>query len=262
MKNLLRLRISTSSHQFEEAAFLTDDVTKFVEWVRKCIKDFKENEINEFWVDISCLTKLHTFILLKMLKEKSCFSRIFYTTPKYYGKRPTEGISEPIVQIPFTMKPAAQGIRWGIITILGKEETRCFRIIQEFNPEIAVMIWPKLGDFHCYENYHVQQKQSEEFKRLLSISYSKDIFLDFRNIDNAKNAIRACLEEIVAKKILNCAITNLGPRSASVTLAVLSQEMTTENWQKGCVRYAYVKPSFYRWREYSKGIGNVWEVFL
>lgn len=100
-------------------------------------------------IDTTCITKLHLLLLLQYLRDKmhTRTVNILYTEPLSYatafGKQLSYGI-ERTVYLPYQPRRQQSG-GVGLVAFLGHERLRVERIIQELEPDIAVVILGQPG---------------------------------------------------------------------------------------------------------------------
>ena len=101
-------------------------------------------EIERVTIDITCFTKLHLLLLLRYLHEEIGVSaiRVCYTEPltyaTAYGKSLSYG-TDKTISLPY--RSGARGSnRVALMAFMGHERSRLERILQELEPDLAVVI--------------------------------------------------------------------------------------------------------------------------
>ena len=102
-----------------------------------------------FTVDATCFTKIHLLLLLKYIADRygSDAVRVCYTEPLTYATAFNRQLSYGIdrtIYLPYQVaKHSSKGV--GLVAFLGHERLRLERIVQELEPDIAVVILGEPG---------------------------------------------------------------------------------------------------------------------
>lgn len=102
-----------------------------------------------FTVDATCFTKIHLLLLLKYIADRygSNAVRVCYTEPLTYATAFNRQLSYGIdrtVYLPYQVaKHSSKGV--GMVAFLGHERLRLERIVQELEPDIAIVVLGQPG---------------------------------------------------------------------------------------------------------------------
>ncbi len=115
-------------------------------------------------VDITCFTKLHLLLLLQYLHSELKVNaiRICYTEPLAYatafGRQLSYGVRKT-VYVPYQPR-RHRSSRIGLVAFLGHERLRLERIVQELEPELAVVVLGEPGLAKSMEDHSRRVNES------------------------------------------------------------------------------------------------------
>jgi len=129
------------------------------------LRDRRVTNLGTISLDITCFTKLHLLTLLQYLESRNIASslNVIYTEPLSYGTahgRPLSYGIEKAVYLPYRPVPQRASSRVGLVAFLGHERMRVERIVQELEPDVAVIVFGEPGFTRDIEDHSLRVNES------------------------------------------------------------------------------------------------------
>ena len=206
-----------------------------------------------FTLDATCFTKLHLLLLLKYIADHydSDAVRVCYTEPLNYATAFNRQLSYGIdrtVYLPYQVaKHSSKGV--GLVAFLGHERLRLERIVQELEPDIAVVVLGEPGFTPSMLNYSrrvnatlIHRAEYDGHYRIVSAP-ANDVMATTNLLQDSVEAVR----EIGCDSVY---LVALGTKLQAVSIELLRRRATD-----GRLLLGYSIPKSYERNMYSQGSG-------
>ena len=206
-----------------------------------------------FTLDATCFTKIHLLLLLKYIAERygSGRVRVCYTEPLTYatafGRHLSYGIDRTIY-VPYQVaRHASKGV--DLVAFLGHERLRLERIVQELEPDIAVVVLGEPGftvpmlEYSRRANATLIHRASYDGHYRIVSAPANDVPATAALLKNEVEAIRSVGCDSVY-------LVALGTKLQAVSIEVLRR-----NGIGGRLLLGYSIPKSYERNMYSQGSG-------
>ena len=206
-----------------------------------------------FTVDATCFTKIHLLTLLKCIADRyrSDAVRVCYTEPLTYatafGRQLSYGI-ERTIYLPYQVaRHSSRGV--GLVAFLGHERLRLERIVQELEPDMAVVILGEPGftrpmvEYSRRANATLIHRATYDGHYRIASAPAKDVLATADLLEEEVRAVRAVGCDSVY-------LVALGTKLQAVSIEVLRRRGIG-----GRLLLGYSIPKSYERNMYSQGSG-------
>lgn len=217
-------------------------------------------KVRSVCVDITCFTKLHLLTLLRYLDVEmgADIVRVCYTEPLSYatafGKALSYGI-ERTVYLPYHPK-VHRSQRIGLVAFLGHERIRVECIIQELEPDVAVIM---LGEPGFTRDMQDDSRRINE-SLIHRSTYDRQYRLVTIPANDMQQAWRCLKTEVAKIRDEGCDSVYFAPLGTK--LQALGIDMLRRSEEPPRMVLAYAIPKRYERRLYSLGSGPTYMVVL
>ena len=204
-------------------------------------------------VDVTCFTKLHLLTLLRYLDVEMGADtvRVCYTEPLSYatafGKALSYGI-ERTVYLPYHPKPH-RSQRIGLVAFLGHERIRVECIIQELEPDVAVIMLGEPGFTRDMQDDSRRINESLIHRSTYDRQY-RLVTMPANDLPRAWRCLKAEVEKVRGEGCDSVYFAPLGTK-----LQALGIDMLRRSGEPPRMVLAYAIPKRYERRMYSLGSG-------
>jgi len=211
-------------------------------------------------IDVTCFTKLHILLLLRLLEERlpQARIRILYTEPQAYatafGRKLTYGISDTFYI------PLNSGHNWGraaaLFVFLGHEPLRAERVIEEIEAEETILIQgepgysPEMARMSERMNRYLLNRAwyNGEFKLASCSTY------EFTEVATLLSGL---VNELDARGIGTFYVAPLGTKLQALGIDYVRRALPEKR-----LIVAYPAPARYEKKYYSQGMGPTYSALL
>lgn len=218
------------------------------------------NTVRSVTIDTTCFTKIHLLLLLQYLEDSlgAMELDICYTEPLSYatdfGKQLSYGVDRT-VYLPY--QPAghrSKGI--GLVAFLGHERLRLERIIQDLEPDVAVVIFGKPGFTRNMQDHSRRVNDS----LIHRATYDKQYRLanaSTRDIASAATVLRNQIDFLREEGCDSVYLAALGTKLQALSIEVIRRQEIPIR-----ILLAYTIPKRYERAMYSQGSGPTYSATL
>ena len=210
-------------------------------------------KVRSVCVDVTCFTKLHLLTLLRYLDVEMGADtvRVCYTEPLSYatafGKALSYGI-ERTVYLPYHPKPH-RSQRIGLVAFLGHERIRVECIIQELEPDVAVIMLGEPGFTRDMQDDSRRINESLIHRSTYDRQY-RLVTMPANDLPRAWRCLKAEVEKVRGEGCDSVYFAPLGTK-----LQALGIDMLRRSGEPPRMVLAYAIPRRYERRMYSLGSG-------
>ena len=206
-----------------------------------------------FTVDATCFTKIHLLLLLKYIADRYGADRVrvCYTEPLTYATAFNRHLSYGIdrtIYVPYQVaKHSAKGV--GLVAFLGHERLRLERIVQELEPDIAVVILGEPG----FTLPMLEYSRRANATLIHRASYDGHYRIVSAPANDVPATAALLKDEVAAIRAAGCDsvyLVALGTKLQAVSIEVLRR-----NGIEGRLLLGYSIPRSYERNMYSQGSG-------
>ena len=218
------------------------------------------DSVRSVTIDTTCFTKIHLLLLLQYLENSLGVKEleICYTEPLSYatdfGKQLSYGVDRT-VYLPYQpVWHRSKGI--GLIAFLGHERLRLERIIQDLEPDVAVVIFGEPGFTQNMQDYSRRVNKS----LIHRATYDKQYRLakaSTRDIDAAATVLRDQIDLLRTEGCDSVYLAALGTKLQALSIEMIRREKIPVR-----ILLAYTIPKRYERAMYSQGSGPTYSATL
>ena len=219
------------------------------------------NSVRSVTIDTTCFTKIHLLLLLQYLEDSLGVTDldICYTEPLSYatdfGKQLSYGVDRTLY-LPY--QPASHSSKGiGLIAFLGHERLRVERIIQDLEPDVAVVIFGEPGFTQNMQDYSRRVNDSLIHRATYDQQY-RLASASTKDIGAATTVLQDQIELLVRRDGCDSVyLAALGTKLQALSIDVIRrQEMPVR------LLLAYTVPKRYERAMYSQGSGPTYSATL
>jgi|GEM_PF-3821257 len=206
-------------------------------------------------LDVTCFTKLHLVMLLLHLVHTYPQAKltIMYSEPLGYatdfGKDLSHGVRETLY-FPLVAGGGASSERVGLVILLGHEQTRAVRVIEELEPEEIILLVGRHGFSaemaRISERKHRHLLNRARYESFLRVADCSTV--DYTEV--ARTLLRS-LEDLGSRSVNTVYVAPLGTKLQALGLVWVALHPPAV-----ALRLAYPMPAYYEKRLYSHGVGR------
>ena len=224
------------------------------------LRDRDLADLGTIFMDITCFTKLHLLTLLQYLETRNIALslRIIYTEPLSYGTAQGKPLSygiEKAVYLPYRSAPQNTN-RVGLVAFLGHERMRVERIVQELEPDVAVIVSGEPGFTRDIEDYS-QRVNESLISRAEYDQHYRLVPMPAKDIVQAASKLRAEVERMVKEGCGSIYFAPLGTKIQALAIDLLRRSDIEVR-----MVLAYSIPKKYERTLYSQGSGPTFSAAL